>query len=159
PQLASLRAQERQLVDEITTKRAAAAAARAAADKPAPAPRAVVVQTPPADKDKAIAAATDLGPPKSVQDAPPQYHLILKKYSDLDTEFQKMQVEMQTAEAAYKNRYKVTRPAETPAAPKRPVGLIAIVIGILATIAAVLLVAGLADRFSGIFFEPRDVRD
>jgi hypothetical protein len=29
----------------------------------------------------------------------------------------------------------------------------------MSTIAAVLAVAALADRFSGIFFEPRDVRD
>jgi hypothetical protein len=43
--------------------------------------------------------------------------------------------------------------------PKRPVALIAIAIGILATIAAILLVAALADRFSGIFYEPREVRD
>ena len=72
---------------------------------------------------------------------------------------QEILLEKQTAEAAYSTRYKVVHPAEVPAGPRRPVGLIAVVIGILATIAAVLVVAGLADRFSGIFFEPRDVRD
>ena len=38
-------------------------------------------------------------------------------------------------------------------------GVAQIAFGVLSTIAAVLAVAALADRFSGIFFEPRDVRD
>ena len=51
---------------------------------------------------------------------------------------------MKTAEAAFKGRYRVVHPAETPIAPKRPVGLIAIAIGVMSTIAAVLAVAALA---------------
>jgi uncharacterized protein involved in exopolysaccharide biosynthesis len=66
---------------------------------------------------------------------------------------------MQEQEAQYKNRYKITHPAEVPAAPKRPVALIAVAIGVLSTLASVLAAAALADRFSGLFFEPRDVRD
>ena len=84
---------------------------------------------------------------------------VTKKYSDLVNQLDAARIEMKTNEAAFKQRYRVVVPAEVPNAPKRPVGLIAIAIGVMSTIAAVLAVAALADRFSGIFFEPRDVRD
>ena len=44
--------------------------------------------------------------------------------------------EQQIAEAAFKHRYSVTHPAEAPAKPKRPVGLIATLVGAVATLAA-----------------------
>jgi capsular polysaccharide biosynthesis protein len=46
-----------------------------------------------------------------------------------------------------------------PTGPKKPVGLMAILAGLVATLLAALVAAAIADRFSGIFFEPRDVRD
>ncbi|MDF2692715.1 MAG: Chain length determinant protein [Labilithrix sp.] len=151
PQLAKLKAEEREILNEIAAKQRAAAEARAAEPKPvaprvvAPAP--VAVETPTA------------GSTKSVQDAQVQFDAVTRKYTDLVNQLDAARIEMKTAEAAFKNRYKVVHPAEIPAGPKRPVGLIAIAIGVLSTIAAVLAVAALADRFSGIFFEPRDVRD
>lgn len=153
PQLAALRAQEKQILDEIAAKQREQVAARAA-EKPAP--RAVAPSPAPAP---APAPPTPATAPKNVQDAQVQFDTVSAKYQELVKTLQALQLEMQTAEAAYKNRYRVTQPAEVPAGPKRPVAVIAIAIGILATIFAVLLVAALADRFSGIFFEPRDVRD
>lgn len=159
PGIGPLRAQEKSILDEIAQKKAAAAAARAAT----PEPRTVVLRPgqpketqAEKDKEKLLADATA---PKSVQDAQVQFDAASQKYQELVKNLQAILLEMQTAEAANKNRYKVTHPAEVPVGPKRPVGLIAVIIGFLATIAAVLVVAALADRFSGIFFEPRDVRD
>jgi hypothetical protein len=149
PQLAKLKAEERELISEIAAKQ------RAAADNaPKPVVRAPVVAAVPAAVEAPVAGAT-----KSLQDATVQFDTISKKYTDLANQLDTARIEMKTAEAAFKNRYKLVHPAEVPMAPKRPVGLIAILIGVVSTLAAVLAVAALADRFSGIFFEPRDVRD
>jgi uncharacterized protein involved in exopolysaccharide biosynthesis len=149
PQLAKLKADEREILTEIAAKQRAAAEARANEPKPV-APR--VATTTPVE-------TPTTGSTKSVQDAQVQFDAVTRKYTDLVNQLDAARIEMKTAEAAFKNRYKVVHPAEVPAGPKRPVGLIAIAIGVLSTIAAVLAVAALADRFSGIFFEPRDVRD
>jgi hypothetical protein len=156
PQVAALRAEEKSILAEISHKQREAQARASAAEKnaPTPAPR-VATQAAPKEETH-VAAATA---PKSVQDAQVQFDTVSGKYQELVKTLQALQLEMQTAEAAYRQRYKVTHPAEVPGAPKKPVGLIAVVIGLMATIAAVLAVAMLADRFSGIFFEPRDVRD
>ncbi len=150
PQLAKLRAEERDILNEISAKQKAAAEARANEPKPV-APRVV---TPAPAVEAPVAGAT-----KSMQDAQVQFDAVTRKYSELVTQLDGARSGLQLEEAAFKNRYKVVHPAELPAGPKRPVGLIAIAIGVLSTIAAVLAVAALADRFSGIFFEPRDVRD
>lgn len=149
PQLARLKAEERELLNDIAAKQRAAAEARA--NEPKPAVRAAV-PTP-------VVEAPIAGTTKSVQDAQVQFDTVTRKYSELVTQLDAARSGLQLEEAAFKNRYKVVHPAEVPAGPKRPVGLIAIAIGVLSTIAAVLAVASLADRFSGIFFEPRDVRD
>ena len=157
PQLASLKVQEAQILQEIAQKQKeqrdaaqkAADAANAAANKPLPMPKPTVTEPEP----------VPIGSAKSVQDAEVLFQTVSKKYTDLVNQLDTARLEMLMADKAFKNRYKVTHPAEVPGAPKRPVALIAIVIGVLSTIAAVLAVASLADRFSGIFFEPRDVRD
>jgi uncharacterized protein involved in exopolysaccharide biosynthesis len=152
-QLANLRAQETQIVNEMAAQQKAA---QAKANEARPTSRvAVPAPTVPAPAPEIIAATA----PKSVQDAQVRFDTVTATYQTLVKQLQELQVQMQEQEAQYKNRYKITHPAEIPGGPKRPVALIAIAIGILATIAAVLLVAALADRFSGLFFEPRDVRD
>ncbi len=148
PQLAKLKAEERELLNEISAKQ------RAAAENAKPAPRAPVVAPVAVAVEAPVSGGT-----KSVQDATVQFDAVSKKYTDLANQLDSARIEMKTAEAAFKNRYRLVHPAEVPLAPKRPVGLIAILIGVMSTIAAVLAVAALADRFSGIFFEPRDVRD
>lgn len=149
PQLARLKVEERELMNDIAAKQRAAAEARASESKPAVRP---VTPAP-------VIEAQVAGTTKSVQDAQVQFDTVTRKYSELVTQLDAARSGLQLEEAAFKNRYKVVHPAEVPTGPKRPVGLIAIAIGILSTIAAVLAVASLADRFSGIFFEPRDVRD
>ncbi len=143
PQLALLKAQETSILAEIAAQRRSAPAR----------PRGTPAVAPPAPE---VIAATA---PKSLQDAQVRFDTVTATYQTLVKQLQEIQVQMQEQEAQYKNRYRVTHPAEAPAAPKRPIGLIALAMGTVATAVAVLLAAALADRFSGIFFEPRDVRD
>lgn len=151
PQVAALKQQEAQVIAEIQAQKKAAQEARDSAPKPKPVVAPKTTDTP----DPGPVA----GQTKNLQDAQVQFDTISKKYTDIANQLDAARLEMKTAEAAFKTRYRVVHPAEIPAAPKRPVGLIAIAIGVMSTIAAVLAVAALADRFSGIFFEPRDVRD
>jgi uncharacterized protein involved in exopolysaccharide biosynthesis len=150
--LASLKAQEQDILNEMAQQQQKA---QAKAAEPRPAPRAFAPVPTPAPAPEVIAATA----PKSVQDAQVRFDTVTATYQTLVKQLQELQVQMQEQEAQYKNRYKITHPAEVPAGPKRPVALIAMAIGLLSTIAAILTVAALADRFSGIFFEPRDVRD
>jgi uncharacterized protein involved in exopolysaccharide biosynthesis len=153
PQVATLKAEEQSILNEMAAQQRAAQAKNDAR----PTPR-MVMPTPaptPVAPPEVIAATA----PKSVQDAQVRFDTVTATYQTLVKQLQELQVQMQEQEAQYKNRYKITHPAEVPMGPKRPVALIAIAIGILATIAAILLVAALADRFSGIFYEPREVRD
>ena len=152
PQVTQLKAEEAAIVSEMTAQQRAA---QAKANEPRPTPRINTPAPAPTPAPEILAATA----PKSVQDAQVRFDTVTNTYQTLVKQLQELQVQMQEQEAQYKNRYKITHPAEAPAGPKRPVGLIAVAIGILGTIGAVLLVAALADRFSGIFFEPRDVRD
>jgi uncharacterized protein involved in exopolysaccharide biosynthesis len=145
PQLVRLRAEERELLAELASK-PKGADARAGAHKVPPAPAPVV--EPPV-----------VGSTKSVQDAQVLFDTVSRKYSELTTQLEAARIEMKTAEAAFKNRYKVVHPPEVPTGPKRPIGLLATLLGLLGTFVAVLFAAALADRLSGIFYEPRDVRD
>lgn len=152
PQVAGLKAEEQQILNEMAAQQKAAQQKAAEAR---PTPRVAAPVPTPAPPPEVIAATA----PKSVQDAQVRFDTVTATYQTLVKQLQELQVQMQEQEAQYKNRYKITKPAEIPGGPKRPVALIAIAIGILASIAAVLMVAALADRFSGLFFEPRDVRD
>jgi hypothetical protein len=153
PQLAKLRAEERELLAEIAAKQKAARDAAENAPKPIPKP------TPAAKTDPHPPTEAPKGSAKNVQEAQAVYDNAKLKYEEAAKTLDALKLQAKTAEAEFKQRFKVVQPAELPTGPKRPVGLIAIAIGVLSTIAAVLAVAALADRFSGIFFEPRDVRD
>lgn len=93
------------------------------------------------------------GSVKSISDVQAEFDTARNKYDQLTTKLEGARIEAQTAEAGFKRRYSVTHPAELPAGPKRPSGLIAAVIGLMLTIVAGLATAAIADRFSGIFFE------
>lgn len=152
PQIVALKEKERRILDDIAAKKKAAAAANAAAAQKANTPRAAV-PTPTA------APTPTVGGAKSLQDAQVQFDAATKKYSDLSNQLDALKLEMEMAKTGFEKKYKITQPAEVPAGPKRPVALIAAALGVLATFMAILAVASLADRFSGLFFEPRDVRD
>ncbi len=120
---------------------------------------------PGADPGQKIAVQVAVGPeptnalPKSSDDVRAQFDAAQRKYEAMMVQLEAARNEQQLAEAAFKHKYSVTHPPEASAKPKRPVGAIAGLIGFIATILLALAVASLADRLSGIFFEPRDVRD
>lgn len=145
PKLVALKEQESKVLADIDAAKGAA---------PAPQVKREIVAAP-ASSD-APAAPTG---PKSLADVNAQFETANRKYEASMTKMETLRIEIQTAEAEFKHRYKVTHPAEVPSNPKRPTGLIAAVVGALCTILAALSACVLADRFSGIFYEPRDVRD
>lgn len=118
--------------------------------------------TPPGQR---VAVQVAVGPdpatalPKSTDDVRAQFDAAQRKYEAMMVQLEAARNEQQLAEAAFKHKYSVTHPPEASYKPKRPVGAIASLIGAIATILLALAVASLADRLSGIFFEPRDVRD
>lgn len=149
PALAALKTQEADVLAQIEAQKKAAAAN----NDPNPKPTSVAVQVP-TTVDAGVPAH-----PKSISDVQAEFDTARNKYDQLTTKLEGARIEAQTAEAGFKRRYSVTRPAELPAGPKRPSGLIAALLGLVLTVVAALATAAIADRFSGIFFEPRHVRD
>jgi uncharacterized protein involved in exopolysaccharide biosynthesis len=119
----------------------------------------VRLQKPKVVPDVGVSASASATAPRTVQDAQVRFDTVTASYQSLVKRLQELQLQLQEQEAFYKNRYKITHPAEVPVRPKQPVALIAIAIGLLTTLGVVLLSAGVADRLTGMFFEPRDVRD
>lgn len=66
---------------------------------------------------------------------------------------------LQTAQSVFAAKYQVTRDAEVPEGPTKPIALLAILSGLLGTMALVLVLARLADRLAGRLQEPREVLD
>jgi len=148
PALSALKTQEADVLAQIEAQKKAAPA-------PDPSPKATSVAV-------QVAVPVDAGAParpKSISDVQAEFDTARNKYDQLTTKLEAARIEAQTAEAGFKRRYSVTRPAELPAGPKRPSGLIAALLGLVLTVVAALATAAIADRFSGIFFEPRHVRD
>lgn len=149
PQLAAVKEREKQLLAQIDQSRADAAAKAAANNKTAP-------QAPAPEPTPIVAEDVSK---KSTADLQAQFDAAQEKFKLAMAKLEEARINMKTAEAAFRHRYTVTHPAEVPAGPKRPVGLLAIVAGFVLTVLASLVSAALADRLSGIFFEPREVRD
>src|SRR5262249_45562262 len=91
PQVANLKAEERELLAEIAAKQRAAAESA-----PKPVIRAVPAPAPsPVD-------APSTGGTRSLQDATVQFDTVTKKYTDLANQLDAARIEMKTAEAAFK---------------------------------------------------------
>lgn len=148
PALSALKTQEADVLAQIEAQ-------KNAAPKEAPKPTGGQVALP-------VVAAVDAGipaRPKSISDVQAEFDTARNKYDQLTTKLEAARIQAQSEEAGFKRRYSVTRPAELPPGPKRPSGLIAALLGLALTVLAALATAAIADRFSGIFFEPRHVRD
>ncbi len=139
-----LRGQEREL-----TKQYEASKVKAPPPMPAPGPAA------PATAAPVVKEVT----PKSSEDVLARFESSKQKYALTQGELDESRKSLVKAEAVFKQRYKVTHPAEIPVGPKKPVHVIAFVVGVILTIIAALAAAVLRDRSAGIFYEPRDVRD
>jgi uncharacterized protein involved in exopolysaccharide biosynthesis len=107
-------------------------------------------------------------PPTVVADAPTaqqtgegqdRFESALRRFEALRGRIDEAKIEERTADANFNHRYQVVHPAEFPLAPKSPVTLLVGVSGALLTLLMILVAAALADLLSGIFYEPRRVRD
>jgi hypothetical protein len=81
------------------------------------------------------------------------------RYDQALSELDKQRITLKTAEEDFKIKYQVSHPPDVPFAPKKPVGLMVAIGGIIITLVLVLLLASLRDRATGIMFEAKQVRD
>jgi uncharacterized protein involved in exopolysaccharide biosynthesis len=106
------------------------------------------------------AAAVPEGPtPEQTGESQDRFEAALRRFEALRGRIDEAKIEERTADANFNHRYQVVRPAEYPLGPKSPVTLLVGVGGALLTILMILAAAAFADFLSGVFFEPRRVRD
>ncbi len=97
--------------------------------------------------------------PQETGDAQDRFQAALRRYEALRNRIDEAKIEERTADANFNHRYQVVHPADFPLGPKSPVSLLVGVGGGLLTLLLILVAAALADFASGIFYEPRRVRD
>jgi uncharacterized protein involved in exopolysaccharide biosynthesis len=78
----------------------------------------------------------------------------MDKYATLRTQIQTAQVDLETAQAAFKYRYTVVTPAHLPRSPTKPNVPIVLLAALIAAMLSSLLVAVLADVRAGRLLEP-----
>jgi len=88
-----------------------------------------------------------------------RFESALRRVEALRNRIDEAKIEERTADANFNHRYQVVHPAEYPLGPKSPVTLLVGVGGGLLTMLLILVFAALADLGSGVFYEPRRVRD
>lgn len=123
----------------------------------APKPK-VVAPTAKATLEAAAATAATPKPPEG-KDVVQKYEFYRGLYDDRTRDIDELGAKYKTAEAAFKKKYTISRPATEPRSPKKPVGLTVALGGAFATMFLILVLAAIADRMSGIFYEPKHVRD
>jgi uncharacterized protein involved in exopolysaccharide biosynthesis len=88
-----------------------------------------------------------------------RFESALRRVEALRNRIDEAKIEERTADANFNHRYQVVHPAEYPLGPKSPVTLLVGVGGALLTLLMILAAAAIADLLSGVFYEPRRVRD
>ena len=88
-----------------------------------------------------------------------RFEAALRRFEALRGRIDEAKIEERTADANFNHRYQVVHPADFPLAPKSPVTLLVGVFGALLTLLMILATSALADLGSGLFYEPRRVRD
>jgi uncharacterized protein involved in exopolysaccharide biosynthesis len=143
PQVASLRAETAALKADYDRRTASASEASAAAGPPSPmlaSPS--MVMTPPQIPSDVLRLALDLREDRDpgMVYAREQLRDAMDKYAALRTQIQTAQIDLETAQAAFKYRYSVITPARLPKGPASPnVPLILIAAIIAALLSAVIL--------------------
>jgi uncharacterized protein involved in exopolysaccharide biosynthesis len=82
-----------------------------------------------------------------------------RRFEALQGRIDAANIELRAAEAAFKHKYEVVRPADLPEQPTKPVALIVTVTGLACAFLLMMIVCAVADRASGVFWEARQVRD
>jgi uncharacterized protein involved in exopolysaccharide biosynthesis len=80
-------------------------------------------------------------------------------YDEFNQKVKKAQSDLKTEELNFQVKYQISHPPDVPYGPKKPVGMMVSIGGILATLFMVFLLASLRDRATGMFFEAQHVRD
>ncbi len=119
------------------------------------------------EETKTVSVAPRGGEPPPVQatvpagagDAQDRFQSALRRYEGLRQRIDTAYIELQTAEANFKHKYIIVKPAELPTNTKKPVTLIVAVGGVIGTALLVLVAATFVDWWIGLFFEARKVRD
>jgi uncharacterized protein involved in exopolysaccharide biosynthesis len=143
PQLVSLRAEEKSIVERL--------AALGAPESPTPDPT-------PSEPMLARAALERLAHSDLVSDpqaayAQAQLKMSIDKYTDLLDRLQSAHIELETARAAFKYRYNVVNPAQLPKAPVKPKIPVLIVGGLFLAVALSVFSAIVLDLMSGRVIE------
>lgn len=107
----------------------------------------------------ATATTAEAPTPEQTGEVQDRFEASLRRYEALRTRIDEAKIEERTADANFNHRYQVVHPAEYPLGPKSPVTLLVGAFGALLTMLMILVSAALADLASGVFFEPRRVRD
>jgi uncharacterized protein involved in exopolysaccharide biosynthesis len=81
-----------------------------------------------------------------------------QKHEEVLDRIASARIELQTAEAAFKYRYAIVKPAERPDKPTKPKALVLLVGGLAASVALAIAAAVAKDLASGRFIEPWQVR-
>jgi hypothetical protein len=159
PELESLRAAEKQLVQRIAeTVRPEPTPEPAQGGSPPPSGGTAAPAAPPA-----IRMATDLHDILTKhEDAPTtvargKLASATSQYDDLLSRTQTSKVELDVARASFKDEYVVVRPADYPTKPKKQIALIVVVGGILGALVLFFALPGARDLLRGVLFEPWQV--
>lgn len=105
------------------------------------------------------AAVLEAPTPEQQGEVQDRFAAALRRFEALRNRIDEAKIEERTADANFNHRYQVVHPADYPLGPKSPVTLLVGVGGALLTMLLILVAAALADLVSGVFFEPRRVRD
>jgi uncharacterized protein involved in exopolysaccharide biosynthesis len=102
---------------------------------------------------------SDAPTPEQAGEVQDRFESALRRFESLRNRIDEAKIEERTADANFNHRYQVVHPADLPTKPKSPVTLLVGVGGALLTVLFTLFCAALADLLSGVFYEPRRVRD
>jgi hypothetical protein len=159
PQVTSLRSDVAALraeIDQRTPEGARPTRATAASTAPAAAAAPAFVREPPPQLPPDVLASERLSPEErdpAMLSARGQLRDAIDKYAALRAQIQAAQIDLETAEAAFKYRYTVVTPAHLPRRPASPNALLILIAAFVGGIFAALAVAIVVDVRSGRLHE------
>jgi uncharacterized protein involved in exopolysaccharide biosynthesis len=161
PQVTSLRKEVAALQAELDRKNAAATAEADSAGEPRPAPPTFVAAPPPQLPNDILSLDRE---PREERDpamvyARGQLRDAMDKYAALRTQIQSAQIDLETAEAAFKYRYAVITPAQVPKRPTKPNAPLVMLASLVAALLVSMIAAVFADIRSGRLIERWQVED
>jgi Sec-independent protein translocase protein TatA len=158
PELASLRVQEKQLVQRLADSAATAPNPAPASPAWTPLPAGGPAQAPQTSPD--LRMATDLhNILTNHEDAPTtlaraKLAAASQQYNDLLGRTQASSVELDVARSSFKEEYSVVRPPEIPTRPRKPNIVLIVIGGLVGALLLFFAVPGARDLLGGVLIEP-----